>query len=125
MNRRESRPPPSLARAKARLEGALGVPFVDGNAITILKNGVEIFPAMLSAVRESRSTVDFLTFVYWKGEIAQTFARALVDAATRGVRVRVLLDSIGAMRIDREAFELMIDAGVDLVWFRPPSRWAL
>lgn len=112
-----------MERFKGTLVSGLGIPFVDGNDLTILKNGVEIFPAMLDAIGAAERTVDFLTFVYWDGEIADTFARALGDAAQRGVRVRVLLDAIGAMRMSRALIGRMEECGVDVVWFRPPPRW--
>lgn len=116
-------PDAALERFKGTLVSALGVPFVDGNEVEILKNGVEIFPAMLDAIRSAERSVDFLTFVYWEGEIADTFAQALADAATRGARVRVLLDAIGAMRMERALIDSMEACGVDVVWFRPTSRW--
>jgi cardiolipin synthase len=73
---------------RRRLEALLGIPATEGNALTVLRNGDEIFPAMLSAIRESRRTIDFLTFVYWKGDIAEEFATALAERARHGVVVR-------------------------------------
>ena len=40
-------------------------------------DGDQIFPAMLEAISTARSYIDFLTFVYWDGEIADQFAEAL------------------------------------------------
>ena len=50
-------------------------------AIEVLRNGDEIFPAMLDAIDDAHHTIDFLTFVYWKGEIGREFAHALADRA--------------------------------------------
>ena len=52
---------------RRRLEALLGIPATEGNALTVLRNGDRIFPAMLEAIREATETIDFLTFVYWKG----------------------------------------------------------
>ena len=41
---------PAPRPAETALEGALGHPFQPGNAIDPLRNGVEIFPAMLAAI---------------------------------------------------------------------------
>ena len=49
------------------LECLVGVHFTEGNAITVLRNGDEIFPAMLEAIRKAQHTVDLMTFVYWQG----------------------------------------------------------
>lgn len=112
--------PAALQRA---LEGALGVPFTFGNRIDVLRNGREIFPAMLAAVEAAQETIDLLTFVYWQGAIAQRFAEALAGQARAGVRVRVLLDAVGAARMKRECLDVMTRAGVEVEWFRPPVRW--
>jgi cardiolipin synthase len=104
------------------LEGVIGVPATEGNRIEVLRNGDEIFPAMLDAISAAEHTVDFLTFIYWNGEIGTEFARRLSERAQRGVRVRVLLDSWGARPMDRHLIEEMEHAGVRVRWFRP-IRW--
>jgi cardiolipin synthase len=108
--------PPSWRR---RLEHLLGVPATEGNRIDILRNGDQIFEAMLEEIRSARRCIDFLTFVYWQGEIATEFAKAFEERATAGLRVRVLLDTLGARHIDPALIERMRAAGVDVRWFRP------
>lgn len=41
------------------LEGVLGVPATEGNAIDPLRNGDAIFPAMLEAIDHAEHTIDF------------------------------------------------------------------
>lgn len=107
------------------LEFAVGVPFTDGNKIDILHNGDTIFPAMFKAIRAAESTIDFVTFVYWQGDIAKQFAEVLAERARSGVKVRVLLDAFGARVIKDEVVQIMIDSAVELRWFRPLSTWRL
>jgi cardiolipin synthase A/B len=104
------------------LEGVLGVPATEGNRVEVLRNGHEIFPAMFEAVEGAEHTIDFLTFVYWKGDIGTRLAEALAARARANVRVRVLLDSFGARLIDPSAIRLMEDNGVHLRWFRPLKK---
>jgi cardiolipin synthase len=104
------------------IEGVIGVPATEGNRIDVLRNGDEIFPAMLDAIRGAQHTVDFLTFVYWKGKIGRKFAHALAERAQAGVRVRVLLDSWGARTIEPSLVALLEHAGVGVRWFRPLGR---
>jgi phosphatidylserine/phosphatidylglycerophosphate/cardiolipin synthase-like enzyme len=40
------------------LECLVGVHFTEGNAVTVLRNGDEIFPAMLEAIRKARHRAD-------------------------------------------------------------------
>lgn len=107
------------------LEQTIGVPFTEGNSVKILKNGDEIFPAMLKAIADSKHTISFLTFVYWQGKIADKFAEALAQKAQDGLQVKVLLDSYGAFPMRKELVEIMKKAGVNVVWFRPLTRWKL
>jgi cardiolipin synthase len=107
------------------LEGVIGVPATEGNRIDVLRNGDEIFPAMLDAIRNAEHTVDFLTFVYWTGEIGTEFAHRLSERARAGLRVRLLLDAWGARPMDRALIAEMEAAGVLVRWFRPLSRFRL
>jgi cardiolipin synthase A/B len=108
-------------RYRRVLEGLLGVPATEGNKVTILRNGDEIFPAMLEAIRGAEHTVDLATYVYWTGDIAIRFAEALADRAQRGVRVRVLLDAIGAHQMSQDLIDRMESAGCQVEWFRKPT----
>ncbi|TBR14867.1 MAG: cardiolipin synthase B, partial [Chitinophagaceae bacterium] len=109
-----------LRELRRRLEGLLGIPASEGNELTVLRNGDQIFPAMLEAIRASERTIDFLTFVYWKGDIAHEFAHALAERATAGVTVRVLIDAVGGRLIDKELIDRMTGCGVQVEWFRKP-----
>ena len=107
-------------RLRRRLERLIGVAATEGNELVPLRNGDRIFPAMLGAIRSARHTIDMMTFVYWRGQIARDFASALADRARAGVRVRLLLDGFGAKEIEPSLLELMDTAGVQVAWFRKP-----
>ncbi|MGZ4637598.1 MAG: phospholipase D-like domain-containing protein [Actinomycetes bacterium] len=105
---------------RRRLEVIIGTPFTEGNALTVLRNGDQIFPAMLDAIRGAQSTVDLMTFVYWRGDIAVEFAAAMSERARAGVRVRLLIDALGGRLIEQSLVDDMDSAGVQVEWFRKP-----
>jgi cardiolipin synthase len=107
------------------LEGVIGVPATEGNKIDVLRNGDEIFPAMLDAIAAAEHTIDLLTFVYWQGEIGVRFADELTRKAKEGVRARVLLDGWGARPMDPALVNQMEEGGVRVHWFRPLQRLRL
>ncbi|HUH06622.1 MAG TPA: phospholipase D-like domain-containing protein [Egibacteraceae bacterium] len=109
-------------RYRRALEGLVGIPATEGNTVDVLRNGVEIFPAMLDAIRGATRTVDLCTYVYWTGDVALKFADACSDRARAGVRVRILLDAVGAMQMSRDLAHQMEDAGCHVEWFREPTR---
>ncbi len=104
------------------LHGAAGECISEGNTVDLYQNGDEIFPPMLAAIHASRSTIHFSTYVYWAGVVPETFARALSDAALRGVVVRVVLDSEGTEPMPKGLVQQMRDAGCTVAWFRR-MRW--
>jgi cardiolipin synthase len=106
-------------RSIDRLHGLLGTPPTAGNAVRVLRNGDEVFPAMIAAIDQATDTVDLVTFVYWQGDVAVEVADALTRASRRGCRVRVLLDAVGARKIADGLIARMKEAGCDVRWFRP------
>src|SRR5450759_5150882 len=109
---------PELDAFLRALHGAAGECVVEGNEVEVFQNGDEIFAPMLAAIRESRSTIHFATYVYWAGAVPREFAKALSDAAQRGVMVRLVLDSEGTDLMPRELKNQMRDAGCNVTWFR-------
>ena len=110
---------PQFARTMGSL---LGPPIIDGNAVTTLQNGDEIFPAMLEAIRSAQKTITFETFVYWSGTIGAEFSRALAERAQAGVKVHVIIDAVGGSKMEDEYVDEMKNAGVELELYKP-LRW--
>ncbi|MBW8481587.1 phospholipase D-like domain-containing protein [Actinomadura parmotrematis] len=109
-------------RIRRRLERLIGIATTEGNALEPLRNGDEIFPEMLAAVRGAERTIDMMTYVYWRGAIAREFAEALAERARAGLRVRLLLDGFGSRPIERGLLDAMSRAGVTVAWFRRPAH---
>lgn len=112
-------------RYRRTLEGLTGIPATDGNQVDILRNGDEIFPAMLEAIRAATTSVDLLTYSWWSGQITQTFADTLAERARDGVRVRVMVDSLGGRQLDDETAGRMRDAGAQVYFFRPYTSYKI
>jgi cardiolipin synthase A/B len=108
---------PAFARQLGLL---LGPAFVGGNDVKLLRNGAEIFPAMLAAIDAAQVSVTFETYIYWSGEIGKQFADALSDRARRGIAVHVLLDWVGSAKMDQALLDEMVAAGVEIRRFHRP-----
>ena len=100
----------------------LGPPIVGGNRFQVLRNGDEIFPAMLAAIRSAQKTITFETYIYWSGSVGQEFADALIDRAHAGVKVHLLIDWVGSSKMDAQLVRVMEDNGVQIVRYHAP-RW--
>ena len=97
----------------------LGPPLLPGNSVRELVNGDQIFPSMLAAIRGAQRSVCFETFIYWAGEIGRELAEALAERANAGLKVHVLMDWLGAGKLDDDAVKLMADAGVRIEKYHP------
>ncbi|MEZ5463148.1 phosphatidylserine/phosphatidylglycerophosphate/cardiolipin synthase family protein [Dokdonella sp.] len=100
----------------------LGPGLLGGNHVVALENGDEIFPSMLEAIRGAEHTINFETYIYWSGEIGKTFADALAERSRAGVKVNVLLDWVGSIKIDDALMKEMKDANVKVELYRP-LKW--
>jgi cardiolipin synthase len=101
----------------------VGRAITSGDSYVVLQNGVEAFPAMVRAIEEAQSRISFETYIYSQGRVSDQFTKALADAARRGVRVQVVLDSVGVPEHERQHVEKLEEAGVRVGWFNP-TRYA-
>ena len=99
-------------------------PITHGNSIELFINGDEIFPAMLETMAGAQRTLNFLSYLYWSGDIGETIADALCERARAGIEVNVLLDAVGSAKMDRSLIRDMDEAGVHFAYFRPPKPYA-
>jgi cardiolipin synthase len=93
-----------------------------GNTYDVLTNGDQIFPAMLDAINNARQRISFETYIYDKGQVGDQFTAALEAAARRGVRVRMVVDSIGASSMDQSHADRLRAAGCKIAQFNS-LRW--
>jgi cardiolipin synthase A/B len=106
-------------------ESLTAAPISDGNDAELLVNGDRIFPAFLETIERAERTVNLLTYVYWRGDIADDVAELLCRRAREGVEVNVLLDWVGTVKMDSGLIDRMRDAGVCVAKFRPLKPYAV
>ena len=113
---------PPATRPLATLVGAITKsPLMTGNAVDILVNGDEAYPAMLSAIDSARNSVALATYIFDRGHVADRFIDALARAVQRGVTVRVLIDGVGARYSRPPIVRTLREHGITVARFLPPS----
>ena len=103
----------------------LGPPILTGNRYEVLRNGDEIFPSMLAAIRSARRSITFETYIYWSGDIGRSFADALAERSRAGIKVHVLLDWLGSNKMDAALLDEMKRAGVTIERYHKPAWYNL
>jgi cardiolipin synthase len=97
---------------------------IEGNAIELLQNGDEYFPAMLSAIRGAKKTINFEAYIFYSDEVSRAFRDALCERARAGLEVRVLLDGLGSSwSLDNSDVREMKKAGCKFAYYHPTHSW--
>jgi cardiolipin synthase len=84
-----------------------------------LCGGQDFFPAMLDAIGSARQSVALETYIFADDQIGRQMLQALVQAADRGVRVRVLADAFGSMTLPANFLAPLTKAGGEVRFFNP------
>lgn len=99
--------------------------FVDGNRITLLRSGVEYFPALEAEFDAARREIHLETYIFEDDASGRAIASALARAARRGVATHVMLDGFGSKDMNPELVTELKAAGVHLLVYRPDiSPWS-
>lgn len=97
---------------------------LEGNAVQLLHNGDQTFPAMLAAIRAAKASINFEAFLFHSDAVGALFRDALCERARAGVRVRVLLDGVGSSSEfsdeDEAAFR---QAGCSFAYYHHAHSW--
>lgn len=94
-------------------EELIGIPALAGNHLELIDTPEEILQSIINDIRKSRSTCHLQFYIWQSGGKVTEIEDALLDAAARGVKCRVLVDSIGSRDFIKSGrAKTLIDAGV-------------
>jgi len=101
----------------ARLaDASSGFPPLGGAEVGLIEGAPEILSAIARDIETARESCDMTFYIWSEGGQADEVALALERAAQRGVRCRVLLDSVGSQRFLASKWrKRLLVAGVRLV----------
>jgi cardiolipin synthase len=101
---------------------AAGAPLVEGNKVHLLCDAEENYPAWLEAINTAERWIHFESYIIHDDECGREFAAALMAAAKRGVKVRIVYDWVGALTATTWMFwDRLRRAGVEVRAFNQPS----
>ncbi len=116
------RPAPADASLLGLLDNAFaratGSPRIEGNAVRILRDAAEHYPAWLAAIAAAETTILFESYLVTDDDVGREFANALADRARAGVRVRVIGDWLGSFGAD-PLWDSLRAAGAEVRVFNP------
>lgn len=93
--------------------------------IEVLTNAEVFYEAELEAIRAARHSVNLEAYIFQKGEVTRRFVEALTERAREGVKVRLVLDSIGSFATRQSYFAQLLSAGGRVAWYHPLKWYTL
>ena len=114
-------PSPSILALTRYVEDSRAL--IAGNAVKLLRNGSEAFPAWIAAIDDARKRVSLEMYIFSDDGIGRQFSEALARAAQRGVEVRLLYDFVGCRDTPAAFFQRMRGFGVHVVGYHKYRFW--
>ena len=96
--------------------------FVAGNAVGLLENGEQYFPALEAAIEGAAAEIFLQSYIFRDDRTGRRIAAALERAAARGVVVRVMVDGFGGRDFVARLLPRLRAAGVQVLVYRRELR---
>lgn len=96
--RKKNRAPATFPRVPPRSITA------GGSEVTVYTYGEDLYYDMLGAIRQARERIFFETYIWKSDAIGQSFKKALIEAAERGVEVYVVFDEFANLVVPRHFY---------------------
>ena len=109
---------PELALLVKRLDGLGPQP---DNAVTLFREGPGVFDAIIAATEAAKDHVHLLYYIWEPDALGTRIRDALVVAARRGIKVRVIVDDVGARAANARFWKPLVEAGGQMSRFLPVS----
>ena len=94
-------------------------PLLENNTLYPLVNGDEAYPAMISEIERAKYFINMTTYIFDNDRAGKKFVEALGKAAQRGVKVRVIIDAVGARYSFPPVTHLLRRSGIKVARFLP------
>lgn len=92
-------------------------PVTDNNAVHLLINGENKFPAVLEAIEHARHHIHIEYYIYDTDHIGMQVINLLIIKAKEGVKVRFIYDDFGSRDIRKRHLRPMREAGIEVFPF--------
>ncbi|HEX7841198.1 MAG TPA: phosphatidylserine/phosphatidylglycerophosphate/cardiolipin synthase family protein [Kofleriaceae bacterium] len=91
--------------------------------VTVLRDGGDTYPAMLTAIAAARRSICFETYILAADATGDRFKAALIERARTGVAVRIVYDAVGSFGLPDAWVGELRAAGCEVIDFNPIAPW--
>lgn len=107
---------------RTAIEKTFGVPFDDGNRVTLLWKGRDTFQKIFDAVNAARRIICLEFYIFRNDETGTELASLVKKKAEKGVEVYIIYDHFGSFGTPRKFWNDLKEAGVAVRASRP-FKW--
>jgi cardiolipin synthase len=86
---------------------------------TIFTDGVNYFNSLIQEINEAQRFIELETYIFQNDILGQQIIQALIEAAKRGVKIRILVDGAGSSNWGGTTAKLLEDAHIETRIFHP------
>ena len=109
---------------KLKKGGGLGNQhIINGNRVTLLKDGKEAFPSMISAIEGASSTINLETYMLRSDRTGWRFGEILAEKSSEGVEVNIIYDSLGSLDCGEDFLQFLQSRGINILEYNPIAPW--
>ncbi len=109
-----------------QLAAAMALPAASTyHQLNIHEDGTQALHVLQHMINDATRTIDLCTFVFARDGLGDEIARCLKRRARDGIRVRLLVDGVGAYLGGHRDFQSLTSEGIQVAFFVPPLRSSL
>ncbi len=101
----------------SELEPLTGSKITYNNQIEVIEDGENFYQAELDMMRQARHSINVEAYIFHRGKVTAEVLDVLTDRARTGVKVNVVLDSLGSLSTRKKYFKPLKDAGGQVEWY--------
>ncbi len=104
----------------------IGIPALSGNTLSLQNSPNEILHSIIEDIEHAQHSIRMEFYIWHPGGLADAVGSALIQAAKRGVTVKLLLHSAGSPRFFRSHWcKIMRNAGIEVIEALQVSPWRM
>jgi cardiolipin synthase A/B len=113
------------------LESLVDSKLTRDNSLEVITNGENFYKAEIEAMRQAQHSIDIEAYIFHQGRITRQVVDVLTERAKAGVRVNLVMDSVGSFSTRGAFFKTLKQAGGNVNfyhrvrlhdWFRANNR---
>jgi cardiolipin synthase len=97
---------------------------VAGHRIEVISSGEARLHRLLRLIADARQSIAIIMYIFVNDAAGSQICQALVAAAERGVKVRLIIDSFGSAKLSNTYYEPLKQAGGEVLFFSKKLRFS-